>query len=42
MALPPLHFTREKNEAKLANAVCVAKISSEKNRTRDEIFGIFF
>ena len=34
-------FFLEKNETKLANAVCEAKISLEKNRTKDEIFGRF-
>jgi len=32
---------KRKNETKLANAVCVAKISLEKNRIKDEIFGRF-
>jgi len=30
IATQPLRFTREKNEAKLANAVCEAKTSSKK------------
>jgi len=30
IAMQPLRFTREKNEAKLANAVCEAKTSSKK------------